>query len=113
MQLTNPMASNQALLRTSLLPGLARIIARNVALDVDGARVFELGGCSCRGAGAALPEEPRIIGVAAHRGGGSQPAAALRDAILEVKGFFELLTETLSASELSAEQVAVAGFHPG
>jgi phenylalanyl-tRNA synthetase beta chain len=113
MQLTNPMASNQALLRTSLLPGLARIIARNVALDVDGARVFELGRVFWPRAGEDLPEEPRIIGVAAHLGGGSRPAAALRDAVLEVKGFFELLTETLSASELSAEQVAVAGFHPG
>jgi phenylalanyl-tRNA synthetase beta chain len=113
MQLTNPMASNQALLRTSLLPGLSRILARNVALDVSGARVFELGRVFWARVGQDLPEEHRIIGLAVHVPGSSPPAAALRRAVLEVKGFFEQLTESLSAADLSAEQVAVAGFHPG
>jgi phenylalanyl-tRNA synthetase beta chain len=113
MQLTNPMASNQALLRTSLLPGLSRILARNVALDVSGARVFELGRVFWPRPGEDLPEEPRIIGVAVHVAASSQSPSGLRAAILEVKGFFELLAANLSASELSAEQVAVEGFHPG
>ena len=113
MQLTNPMASNQALLRTSLLPGVSRILARNVALDVSGARVFELGRVFWPRLGEDLPEEHRIVGLAVHVPGSSPPAAILRLAILEVKGFFELLTQSLSAGELSAEQVAVAGFHPG
>jgi phenylalanyl-tRNA synthetase beta chain len=112
MHLTNPMASNQALLRTSLLPGLSRIIARNVALDVSGARVFELGRVFWPRQQEDLPEEHRIIGVAVNLPAGSQ-AATVRTAILEVKGFFELLTASLSANELSAEQVAVAGLHPG
>jgi phenylalanyl-tRNA synthetase beta chain len=113
LRLTNPMASNQALLRTTLLPGLARIVARNVALDVSGARVFELGRVFWPRPGEELPEEPRIIAVAIHLHGAGHAAAAVRLAILEAKGFFEMLTGQLSARELSAEQVAVAGLHPG
>jgi phenylalanyl-tRNA synthetase beta chain len=115
LRLTNPMASDQALMRTSLLPGLSRAVARNVALDVDGVRIFELGRVFWPQPGQELPQESRVIGVAAHvpSGAAQPPAGVVRTALLEVKGFFELLTGRLSEAALSAEQTAIAGFHPG
>ena len=115
LRLTDPMASDQALMRTSLLPGLSRAVARNVALDVAGVRIFELGRVFWPQPGQELPREARVIGVATHVavGAGQPPAAAVRAALLEVKGFFELLTERLSAAAMSAEQTAIPGLHPG
>ena len=115
------MASNQALMRTSLLPGLSRVVARNAALDaatldLNGARIFELGRVFWPQAGKELPQElpveARVLGVAVHRSPG-MGAGALRDLLLEVKGFFELLTERLSDATLTVVQAPVAGLHPG
>jgi phenylalanyl-tRNA synthetase beta chain len=109
------MASDQALMRTSLLPGLSRAVARNVDLDVAGARIFELGRVFWPQPAQELPLEARVIGVAAHvaASAGQPSAATVRAVLLEVKGFFELLTQRLSAAELSVEQTAIDGLHPG
>jgi phenylalanyl-tRNA synthetase beta chain len=115
LRLTNPMASDQALMRTSLLPGLSRAVARNVDLDVAGVRIFELGRVFWPQPAQELPLEARVIGVAAHvaASAGQPSAAAVRAVLLAVKGFFELLTERLSAAELGVEQTAIDGLHPG
>jgi phenylalanyl-tRNA synthetase beta chain len=115
LRLANPMSPEESLMRTSLLWGLSRAIARNAAVDVSGARIFELGRVFWPTAGEELPEEARIIGVAVHvPGGGKQPAAAaVRRALLEVKGFFELLSSRLSSAVLLDAQGEVDGLHPG
>jgi phenylalanyl-tRNA synthetase beta chain len=114
LRLANPMSPEESLMRTSLLWGLSRAIARNVAVDVSGARIFELGRVFWPLAGEELPREARVIGVAVHLPAGSRqpPAGAVRGALLEVKGFFELLSANLSSAALVEEQVEVEGLHP-
>ena len=115
VRLANPMSAEESVMRASLLGGLARALARNVALNVDGARVFELGRVFWPEPGRELPVEARVIGVAVHLPSGArQPAAgAVRSAVLEVKGFFELLAASFSAAVLTVEQSPVDGLHPG
>jgi phenylalanyl-tRNA synthetase beta chain len=115
LRLSNPMSPEESLMRTSLLWGLSRAIARNVAVDVIGARIFELGRVFWPRAGEELPEEARVVGVAIHvPAGGRQPAqGAVRSALLEVKGFFEQLSASLSSAVLVDAQAAVEGLHPG
>jgi phenylalanyl-tRNA synthetase beta chain len=108
------MSPEESLMRTSLLWGLSRAIARNVAVDVSGARIFELGRVFWPLAGEELPREARVIGVSVHLPAGSRqpPAGAVRGVLLEVKGFFELLSANLSSAALVEEQVEVVGLHP-
>ena len=115
LRLANPMSPEESLMRTSLLGGLSRAIAKNVAVDVSGARIFELGRVFWPMPGEELPEEARIIGVAIHlAAGGKQPApGAVRSSVLEVKGFFEQLSASLSSAALVDEQAVVDGLHPG
>jgi phenylalanyl-tRNA synthetase beta chain len=115
LRLANPMSPEESLMRTSLLGGLSRAIARNVAVGVSGARIFELGRVFWPNPGQELPDEARIIGVAIHLAAGGKPPTpgAVRGALLEVKGFIEQLTGALSSAALVDEQAAVDGLHPG
>jgi phenylalanyl-tRNA synthetase beta chain len=110
LRLANPMASDQSTMRTSLLPGLVRVLARNAASGVPGARVFELGHVFWPRGGNQPPDEPRVLGFGIHLGAPS-PAAA-RAALLELKGGLELVVSRLSSLTLEDEQAAVAGLHP-
>ncbi|MFY9615179.1 MAG: phenylalanine--tRNA ligase subunit beta [Candidatus Dormiibacterota bacterium] len=115
LRLANPMASDQSMMRSTLLPGLARMLARNAAWGAPGARVFELGHVFWPREAGELPEEPRLLGFGIHLGasGPQVSPAAVRAALLELKGTLEMLVGRLSSIELESEQVEVPGLHPG
>jgi len=61
VRVTNPIASDQALMRTSLLPGIWRNVLEN-AKHRDSFRLFEIGNEIHRAAGQALPAEiPHLV----------------------------------------------------
>ncbi|HEV3232997.1 MAG TPA: phenylalanine--tRNA ligase subunit beta [Candidatus Dormibacteraeota bacterium] len=115
LRLANPMASDQSTMRTTLLPGLARVLAHNAASGAPGARVFELGHVFWPREAGELPEEPRLLGLGIHLGasGPQVSPAAVRTALLELKGTLQMLVGRLSSIELESEQVEVPGLHPG
>ncbi len=63
VQIANPMAADQRLLRTTMIGTLLDATARNVARDHHELRLFELGTVYLAQYGAALPVERRHLGV--------------------------------------------------
>jgi phenylalanyl-tRNA synthetase beta chain len=65
--------------------------------------------------GEELPEETRILGLGIHLGaaGPQVVQAAVRTALLELKGTLELIVGRLSALALASDQGEVPGLHPG
>jgi len=64
VHLLNPLSSEEAFLRTRLLPGLVRLVEGNWAAHTRDVRLFELGTVFLRGeAGAPPREERRVAGV--------------------------------------------------
>ncbi|MEA2645050.1 MAG: phenylalanyl-tRNA synthetase beta chain, partial [Chloroflexota bacterium] len=115
LRLANPMALDQQTLRTSLLPGLATVAARNLAWGVEGARVFELARVFWPAGGAELPTEARVLGFAIQLGSGARQvsAGAVRSALLELKGVVALVAERIAGMPVEFDQVPVEGLHPG
>lgn len=60
MRLSNPMSEEEALMRTSLLPGLLRSAAHNTAHRAEGVALFELARVY-EDEGQALPQEARML----------------------------------------------------
>jgi phenylalanyl-tRNA synthetase beta chain len=114
LSLLNPMARDQALLRTTLLWNLARTAARNAAGGSPGVRIFELGRVFWPREGQELPEEARSLGAAIHLppGRASTPQGARR-ALLELKGLLDLVAAEVAGAELRHDQAEIPGLHPG
>jgi phenylalanyl-tRNA synthetase beta chain len=72
MRITNPLVSDESVLRTSLRPGLLRAIAFNESHRRSGARLFEIGHVYPAGTGE-LPEETEMLCVVL--AGAEAPAA--------------------------------------
>jgi phenylalanyl-tRNA synthetase beta chain len=57
----NPLAEDQAVMRSSLIPGLLETMRFNLAQQTKRIKIFEIGKVFIQTAGAELPEEPEII----------------------------------------------------
>jgi phenylalanyl-tRNA synthetase beta chain len=102
--LTNPLAAEESVLRTSLRPGLLRAIAYNESHRTEGALLFELGRVfGLPSVGATLPDEREHLAVIL--AGNSAPAA------VEVLAAIE---QTLGLPAITVDQqTAPPGLHPG
>lgn len=101
--LTNPLAAEESVLRTSLRPGLLRAIAYNESHRTEGASLFELGRVFGPPEGSSvLPDEREHLGVML--AGRSAPAAV---------ELLELLRHTLGLGPVTIDQSQVpGGLHP-
>ena len=101
---TNPLAAEESILRTSLRPGLLRAIAYNESHRIDAAALFEIGKAfGVPTAGTTLPDEREHLAV----------ALAGSDAYAVAK-VWAVLSETLGLSDVTIDQSAPpAGLHPG
>lgn len=111
VRLSNPLASDQDSMRTSLLPGLVRTLTRNADWGNTDVRVFELGRVFWP-SGEALPNEARILGVAVDLGA-TASAERVRATLLEVEGLLELVSSRLAGLTLESVQDKLPGLHPG
>jgi phenylalanyl-tRNA synthetase beta chain len=59
--LLNPLAEDQAVMRSSLIPGLLETMRFNLAQQTKRIKIFEIGKVFLQGAAAELPQEPEII----------------------------------------------------
>jgi phenylalanyl-tRNA synthetase beta chain len=57
----NPLAEDQAVMRSSLIPGLLETMRFNLAQQTKRLKIFEIGKVFLQTSGAELPEEPEII----------------------------------------------------
>ncbi len=61
LPIVNPLTEDQAVMRTSLVPGLLETVARNLARQVNHLRVFEVGKVFLSRGKDALPQEPEML----------------------------------------------------
>ena len=100
--ITNPLAAEESVLRTSLRPGLLKTIAYNESHRATAARLFELSKVfRAKDDPKSLPDEPEYLAV----------ALAGSDA-REAVGVWRVLAEALAVVDDRLEQVAVPGLHP-
>jgi phenylalanyl-tRNA synthetase beta chain len=101
---TNPLAAEESILRTSLRPGLLRAIAYNESHRIDCAALFEIGKAfGVPAAGTILPDEREHLAV----------ALAGSDAYAVAKAW-AVLSETLGLDGVTIDQsTPPAGLHPG
>src|SRR5574340_867025 len=113
--LSNPIASQMGVMRSSLIGGLVANLAYNLKRRVDRVRVFEIGRCFLRdGAGEPVPgfrQPKRVGGLAAGPAVPEQwDLPTRRVDFFDVKGDVEALLAPLAASY---ERVEHPALHPG
>ncbi|HVM20201.1 MAG TPA: phenylalanine--tRNA ligase subunit beta [Egibacteraceae bacterium] len=125
--LVNPLSKEEAVLRTTLLPGLLRVVRHNVNRQVTDAAVFEIGHLFLQptsdepgapagpGEDVALPAEPLSLGFAAcgafDHPRHDRPARPVD--VYDVLGAVELVRHAVGADALTVEATDEAPLHPG
>ncbi len=114
-RILNPVNKEQSLLRTSLLPGLLRVIRTNQSQKAPRIGVFEMGTVFRRGDQDSRPEESAALGIALapgesapYWGGGGRE----RD-FFTLKGVIETLLDRLGVKDAVFSSVAEPPFQPG
>lgn len=102
--ITNPLAAEESILRTSLRPGLLRAIAYNESHRTDGASLFEIGKIfRLPVAGSTLPDEREHLAV----------VLAGREATAAVAVWDELVRSLGLPDPVIDQSIVPAGLHPG
>jgi phenylalanyl-tRNA synthetase beta chain len=110
VEIENPMAAEESILRPSLLPGLLRAVATNAGHRHPDVALFEIGHVflppplrsgTQRGADEQLPIEPEYLAVAL---GQREAAHAVR--------VWDVLTEALRLADVSLDAATLPGLHP-
>jgi phenylalanyl-tRNA synthetase beta chain len=102
VEVENPLAQEESVLRTSLLPGLLRAVVTNAHRRYPSVRLFEIGKVFVPpAAGERLPAEPELV------------AGALAGAdAAEAKRVLDTLVAALAVDRVSVEPASQAGMHP-
>ena len=102
VEVENPLAQEESVLRPSLLPGLLRAVVTNVGRRYPDVRLFEVGKVFLPPApGAELPEEPERLAAILS---GADAAAAKR--------LFDTLVDTFGVAAVELSPSAPPGMHP-
>ena len=115
LTLANPMYEERSTLRTTLIPGILDVLQYNVNRQTRDLGVFEISHVYRPSAGAQLPAEPRMLGIALlgnqlARGWNAvqQPAD-----FYALKGAVEHVLAVLDVRHWSVERSADPALHPG
>jgi phenylalanyl-tRNA synthetase beta chain len=110
VRIANPLAADEAYLRTRLTPGLLRALQRNRSRNVGRVAIFEVGTVFR----AADPvEEVQKVGFALMGPPGSWPEPARSMDFFDAKGVLESLMEGLGVASWGLGEAAPPPFHPG
>jgi phenylalanyl-tRNA synthetase beta chain len=126
LALVNPLSKEEAVLRSTLLPGLLRVVRRNVNRQLGDVAVFEVGHVflpptpdepAADGGpdGTTLPAEPQRLGLVAtgafEAGRHDRPARAAD--LYDLLGACELVREVLGLAAFEVTATDEAPLHPG
>lgn len=112
LMLANPISAEMAAMRTSLWPGLVRVLAHNLKRQRERVRVFELGSVFRPGRGG-LEERPVLAGAVAGAVWPEQWGAPARLVdFFDLKGDVEALLER-AGRPARFEPLALPALHPG
>ena len=109
----HPLREEEGVMRTTLLPGLLKSAAANLARRVDDVRLFELGKVFIPG-DDPLPAQPERLGfVAAGKALPSWEGAARDYDVYDATGLWDLLERAASLGAVEVRATDQAPFHPG
>ncbi|MDY0088560.1 MAG: phenylalanine--tRNA ligase subunit beta [Coriobacteriia bacterium] len=115
VELTNPMSEEQAVMRTSLLPGLLRSVSYNQRRGVPDIHLYEVGAVFSTSQGRKLPREHVSLG-GVMAGMWSRPSWTGESMTLDFfdgKGVLEALAEDLSVRKFTVRTVDLPWLQPG
>lgn len=118
VRLKNPISSERAVMRRSVLASVLEVAGNNLR-NVADIRFFEIGATYVPKAGVALPDEPRRLAIALTGarqqpfwGNGTAPAGQAVD-FYDLKGIVETLVGDLHLPNVRYEASKAAFLHPG
>ncbi len=109
----NPLNEGEGIMRTTLLPGILKSAAANLARRVPSVRLFEIGKVFLQGAGK-LPEQPdRMAFVIAGAEDATWHTKGSEPDIFDGTGMWQLIADKLGVPHASVRASSHASFHPG
>jgi phenylalanyl-tRNA synthetase beta chain len=123
IRVLNPLASDQAFLRTSLLPGVLRAVQHNLARQVESVSLFEIGrifrsvsihqlSLPARGTGTVRLEPEHVAFVLAGAAWPAFPGEGRDFDFFDAKGVVEALMRSLGVKKWSVGGSGDGPFHP-
>lgn len=113
IRVVNPLNDSEGVMRTTLLPGVLKGAAVNLARRAGSAKLFEIGKVFLPGAGK-LPEQPdRLAFVVAGESPSDWTGEGKEADVYDGTGTWELLASQLSISDWELRQANLPTFHPG
>lgn len=110
VRVANPLAADQEFLRTSLIPGLVRVLLHNTSRRIPGVWLFEVGHVFAMG--DPVRESERAAFALAGVFSGGHPGESRALGFFDAKGALEALMASLGVIEWSLGESAPAPFHP-
>ena len=112
VKLTNPISSDQDIMRISLLPGFIAIVAHNLNRGVLNLRLYEIGKTFEKDSDKIIEEEHLIVGMCGDRSSFWQQKACPVD-FYDIKGTAQILISQLGFSDAQLEPLEdVNYYHP-
>lgn len=124
--LVNPLSQTEEVLRTTLLPGLFRVVGHNAARQVGDATIFEVGhvflpptqqepGADGGPEQVVLPAEPVMLGLAAYGPfeRGRHDRETRHADVFDLLGAADLVRRAVGLPPLAVRAVEEAPYHPG
>jgi phenylalanyl-tRNA synthetase beta chain len=109
----NPLRVEEGVMRTTLLAGLLKGAAGNLAKRIDDVRLFEIGKVFLPGDGV-LPEQPDRLGfVATGRATQTWDGATRGYDVFDATGLWDVIAQATEVEEAEVRAVSKAPFHPG
>jgi phenylalanyl-tRNA synthetase beta chain len=115
VELVNPMSEEQAVMRTSLLPGLLRSVSYNQRRGVSDVHLYEIGAVFSTSRGRKLPREHTAVG-GVLAGSWSRPGWTGDSNPLDLfdgKGVIEALVEELAPRRFQVRPADLSWLQPG
>jgi len=109
----NPLREEEGVMRTTLLAGLLKGAAGNLAKRIDNVRLFEIGKVFLPGDGV-LPEQPDRLGfVAAGKASQNWEGDARGYDVYDATGLWEVIERAADLEAVEVRATSKAPFHPG
>jgi phenylalanyl-tRNA synthetase beta chain len=113
IRVVNPLNEGEGVMRTTLLPGVLKAAATNLARRIPDAHLFEIGKAFLEGAGK-LPEQPeRLAFVIAGTPASTWLEPAREPDVYDGLGVWQLLADRAGVPDSSVRRGSLPSFHPG
>lgn len=115
VRIKNPMSDEQAVMRTTLIPGLIEIACHNIARDSYNVQIFEVGRIFLPRKNENLPDEPVMAGalITSCWSDANWYEESREIDFFDLKGMVEALFLNLGINDWGLERITHPMFHPG